>query len=378
MNVMDDNLKNSEFEPTNPETAQKDYLLPASPRTTTREDLITKSRSDSRSFGVGASILISTLILAGAWVYTAGLKVSNDATQSRTRKDGNPAANLAEKVFPQEGTALPVRWGDLGIKMVSVGVINPQKITALYASCGGLGEYERRLLESADNGNLKITRENSGFLLNLFWALGLGTKNDILETGPMVRYSGASSPADLSAESLPKAEAFAKAGNFASTGGWTMADGGAMNHYSRHPFVVLTPAQQQLVERISKNIYRPCCDNPTHFPDCNHGMAMLGLLELMASQGVSEEEMYKTALRVNAYWFPDTYLTIAQYLVSKGIDWDKADPKEILGAKYSSASGYAQVASRIAEPQPPGSGSGCGLDAPEAAPSQRQQGDCGI
>ena len=59
-----------------------------------------------------------------------------------------------------------------------------------------------------------------------------------------------------------------------------------MNHYSMHRFIVLTPEQQALVEKVSKGIYRPCCGNSVYFPDCNHGMAMLGLLELMASQGV--------------------------------------------------------------------------------------------
>ena len=51
----------------------------------------------------------------------------------------------------------------------------------------------------------------------------------------------------------------------------------------------------------------------------------------MASQGVSEEEMYKAALVVNSYWFPDTYITIAKYLKSQGKDWSQAVPKEILG-----------------------------------------------
>src|SRR3989338_7464064 len=112
-----------------------------------------------------------------------------------------------------------------------------------------------------------------------------------------------------------------------------------MNHYSRHPLVVLTKEQQELVEEVSKNIFRPCCNNPTYFPDCNHGMAMLGLLELAASQGFGEKELYQMARKVNAFWFPDQYLTIAKYLESKGKSWNDADPKEILGAKYSSASG---------------------------------------
>lgn len=89
-------------------------------------------------------------------------------------------------------------------------------------------------------------------------------------------------------------------------------------------------------------------------------MAMLGLLELMASHGVSEEEIYRVALQVNAYWFPDTYLTIAQYLASKGIDWNNANLKEILGANYSSGSGYRQILSQVTAPTKKSS-SGCGV-----------------
>ena len=92
--------------------------------------------------------------------------------------------------------------------------------------------------------------------------------------------------------------------NFASTGGWTLAKGRAMDHYSMHRFVELTPEQQALIEKVSKNIFRPCCRNSTYFPDCNHGMAMLGLMELMASQGASETEMMTKAQEVNDLWFP--------------------------------------------------------------------------
>ena len=241
-----------------------------------------------------------------------------------------------------EGITLPVAWNDLGIKMASVGIIDRQKLESLYATRGGLSEEELQFLESAGSGKIKITPENSAFLLNLFWALGLGNKNDILERGPMAdpRYGGA--------------------GNFASTGGWTLSQGDPMEHYSRHPLVVLTPEEQQLVERVSKNIYRPCCDNPTFFPDCNHGMAMLGLLELMASQGISEKEMYKAALQVNSYWFPEEYRTIRTYFERRGVSWEEADPKEILGARYSSASGYARILVEVQPPEPQSGGS-CGV-----------------
>src|SRR3989338_8700095 len=237
----------------------------------------------------------------------------------------------------KEKFELPVIWNNLCRQLVEAGVIDGERFKKLYI---GEEEYDK-LLNSNNLGKLEITRENAELLLNLFWALGLASKNEILEKGEMAN---------------PK---YGGAGNFASTGGWTIVKGNAMEHYSSHKFFNLTPEQQALVDKVSRGIYRPCCGNSTHFPDCNHGMAMLGLLELMASQEVSEEEMWKTALIVNSYWFPDTYLTIASYMKGRGVEWKDVNPQEILGANYSSAQGYAKIAAEVVKPQ-------------------RQQGSCGI
>ncbi len=241
---------------------------------------------------LAGSIFGAALMLSATWLYTK--PIYNPPPRSAE------SAALAEKVAPAEGVALPVKWNDLGIKLTEAGVIDKDKFAEIYAARGGLDSQSLALLNESDNGRIKITPQNASMLLNLFWALGLGNKNEILEKGPM---------------SDPK---YGGAGGFASTGGWTLAKGSAMNHYSMHGFINLTPKQQKLVEETSKNIYRTCCGNPTYFPDCNHGMAMLGFLELMASQGVSEKEMYDAALATNVYWFPDTYLTIGKYLNKKG------------------------------------------------------------
>ena len=87
---------------------------------------------------------------------------------------------------------------------------------------------------------------------------------------------------------------------------------------------------------------------------------MLGLLELMAVQGVSESDMYKYALKVNAYWFPDTYVTIARYFAMRGISWDKVDSKEVLGNSFSSASGIQRVMAEVG-PEEEGGGDSCGV-----------------
>jgi len=233
---------------------------------------------------------------------------------------------LAKEVLPAEGVTLPITWNDFGKQLTDTGVIDSAKFEAIYAKRGGLNESDKKLLYGTGNEKIKITQENAGTLLNLLWAFGLGNKNPVLEKGPMTdpQYGGAE--------------------KFASTGGWSIARGNVMDHYSKHKFITLTPDQQAKVERVSKGIYRPCCGNSTYFPDCNHGMAMLGLLEIMASQGVLEADMYKVALAVNSYWFPDTYLTLASYYEKqRSIAWDKVDPQEVLGANYSSSSGYRNI-----------------------------------
>ncbi|MDP1719093.1 MAG: hypothetical protein Q8L24_01570 [bacterium] len=297
-----------------------------------------------------ASIIISAIIIAGAWIYTTGRNALIASGSSETFSDAS------EKTLSPSGIVLPIRWGDLGIQLTKAGVIDKAQFLSLYASRGGLSKNERRMLESANNESITLTQENAGILLNLFWALGLGNKNQILEKGEMSdpKYNGV--------------------GRFASTGGWTIAQGSAMDHFSRHPFIVLTLEQQALVEKVSKNIYRPCCDNSTHFPDCNHGMAMLGLLELMASQNIGEGDMYKIALQMNTYWFPENYVNISQYLATQGIEWSKADPKEILGMKYSSGSGYRAILSRVPVPAQNSGGTGCAV----AAPTPKSSGGCGI
>ncbi len=295
-----------------------------------------------RDWFMPASIFVSAIIIGASLVYYGntmrGTSPSVESPPATAKQDAAIAA-LQNKVVSTNGVTLPVRWGDLGKQMVTTGVINESQFYALYKQNGGLSSDMNALLDNADNGNIVITPQNSGVLLNLLWAVGLGNKNLVLTSGPMQdsKYGGAK--------------------NFASTGGWTLANGNVMDHYSAHQFITLTSDQQALVERVAKNIYRPCCGNATYFPDCNHGMAMLGLLELMASQNVSEADMYKAALAVNSYWFPDTYLTIARYFQSKNVDWSAVDPKTALGSAYSSAQGYQQIQSQVTPVQTQSSGS---------------------
>ncbi len=314
-----------------------------------KENEVVESSKESVSYVVPIAIVVASIILAGSWVYGRG---SSTSTQNQNVLGSASAAPLVSQddIAPASGVILPVVWGSLGKQLVADGVIDDSKFESLYTSRGQFTDEEKKLLLGNTSGNIKITKENAGYYLNLFWALGLANKNVILEKGEMVN------------------PAYGGAQNFASTGGWTMAVGNPMNHYSKHTYFSLTAGQQALVEKVAQGVYRPCCGNSTLFPDCNHGMAMLGLLELMASQGATEQDMWKAALTVNSYWFPDTYATIATYMRDKGTDWKNVNPQEVLGADYSSAQGFASISSKVIRTGPVQDAQGCGVGPRQPAP----------
>ena len=252
------------------------------------------------------------------------------------------AASISQEVFSAEGVELPIAWGSLGKQMIDDGVIDEAKFRALFE--GGLSKQDEQMLTGTIEQPLVLTQENSRFMLDMLWAFGLANKNDILENGEMTdpTYGG-------------------DASKFASTGGWSLAKGAGFDHYSQHTYVTLNDEQQALVDKVSRGIYRPCCGNSTHFPDCNHGMAMLGLLELMAKNSATEEQMYQVALQVNSYWFPQTYLDLATYFKEQGQEWSEVDPKVALSQEYSSAQGYQKTRQEIKSlPKPQQGGGGCG------------------
>jgi|AntRauTorckE6833_2_1112554.scaffolds.fasta_scaffold02669_4 hypothetical protein len=301
---------------------------------------MSKQKIKKYFFGIA---LIVVLIIIANFLQTVSEIVIAENNSDKSSDNLVNINNLREQVLPSDGVIIPVIWGSLGLDMIKTGVIDSPKFEGLYERGGGLSEYSKNLLYSGDNKEIKITKENSRVLLNLLWAFGLSNKNEILENGPMTddKYGGDPS-------------------QFASTGGWSISVGSPMEHYSKHSFVLLTEEQQKRVKNVAKGIYRPCCGNSTYFPDCNHGMAMLGLLQLLAVQGLSEEEMFDIALSVNSYWFPETYLTIATYFEKQGVSWEEVDPKMVLGVDYSSSSGYRRILEKVV-PVESQSGGDCGV-----------------
>jgi hypothetical protein len=154
--------------------------------------------------------------------------------------------------------------------------------------------------------------------------------------------------------------------NFASTGGWSLAAKPVSDLYASAAIVKLTPDQQARLEEVVQAVYRPCCDNSTYFPDCNHGMAMLSLMELMASQGASVDEMFQAAKYANAYWYPQQTLELATYFkAAQKADFAKADSRQLVSRQFSSLSGFQNVHQWLSTngllQQAPGGGNSCGV-----------------
>lgn len=270
--------------------------------------------------------------------------VNNDSSHGGTGMD---IAALMKEVNPPEGYTLPARYGDLGPQLLKSGAIDYDAFAAVYSNGGDpLTPDQVGILKNGSDEPIVISSGNAHFLLNFFWAVGLVNRNPILTEGPITQYSKG------------------QIDQFASTGGWTIGAKPARELFASLELIPLTPEQQTRVQEVASSIYRPCCDNPTIFPDCNHGMAMLGLLELMASQGANTAELFQAAKYVNAFWFPQQALQTAIYLKSnQDVDYAQADPRLVSGQAFFSGSGsgrvYASLQSEGLLPKAPDGGGSC-------------------
>jgi len=253
---------------------------------------------------------------------------------------------VSAKVLPAKGFQSKIALGDSIVRLTENGAIDKTKFETLYKAQGGLPAELKDVLTAPSPKPVLLTASNANYYINLLWPLGLSNKMAANNKSPIAGK-------DLN--------------NFASTGGWTLGkeeNGGT--YFNKFSIVPLTAEQEALVVKVAENSYRPCCNNSTFFQDCNHGSALLGLLELGASQGLTEEELYKEALAFNSFWFPQTYIETALYFKAvKNIDWENVDPKVIMGKDYSSVTGWSNtVAKKVAElnlvPTQQG-GAGCGV-----------------
>lgn len=285
--------------------------------------------------GIMVGIWLLLFQLLGLVELKSPLNPSSQSVSANSSYD-----HLAEQVTPADGKTIQVVWGTMGQKLINAGAIDLNKLQAQY---GRFNDEQREILLGDSLPEITLTANNIQFWTNVLWSLGLTQQSRVLGEGLMIQR-----------------EAEMPIGNYASTGGWILGSKDPMELYNSTRLIELTLEQDATVYQVAEHIFRPCCSNHTAYPDCNHGMAVLGLLELMASQGASEKELYEAALTFNSYAFSSTYLTLAAYFEGQGTAWLQVDAATMLGPEYSSAQGSQRIAAQV-EPIPgaPNRGGGC-------------------
>ncbi len=328
--------------------AGEDTLPDASPADAEVDGSNAQFISTARDFrGLVPLLLVAFLLGLGAGYLLWGR--SSIGTAESSTKTALDQTALADEVNPPAGYTVRASFKDIGPRLLAAGAIDYDRFVQTYEKAGQpLTNEQITILIRASDQPIVINKQNAYFLLNLFWALGLTNANAILKEGPMMQYSQG------------------KIDQFASTGGWTLGTRPATARYASPPIITLTAEQQKRLEEVASAVYRPCCGNATNFPDCNHGMAMLGLLELMASQNASADEMFDAAKYVNAFWFPQQMLELATFFkANQHQDFANVDARQIVGRDYSSGSGFRKAeqwleAKGLLEPAA-GGGSRCGV-----------------
>ena len=235
---------------------------------------------------------------------------------------------LAAQVVPADGYQSRVALADSVVALTRAGVIDREKIESIYAQGGGDPGELTYILDQPSRRTIHITSGNARLYVNLLWPVGLANR------------MASNSASILNGPSRAR---------FASTGGWTLGTKHGASYFNAFPIVELNVRQEALVLKVAQRSFRPCCNNSTFHQDCNHGSALLGLLALGASQGLSEDDLYREALAFNSFWFPEHYTHIALYFkLVDGIEWRDVDARAALGPTFSSGSGMqAKVAREL-------------------------------
>ena len=262
---------------------------------------------------------------------------------------GAPLREAVNSVLAADPVPTGLDIGKPVARLIDAGAIDPVKVREVYKNRGPIPEWVANVLDGKQQ-ELILSVDNAAYNLNFLWPLGLATRASFNNQSP------------LKGKDLPK---------FASTGGWTLGvkNNGAA-YFNRVETLPLSPEQSALVYRLAANIFRPCCGNSAFFQDCNHGSAMLGLLELAASNGYSSADILSLAKVANGLWYPEKYIETALFFDGlKGVSWEDIPADLLLSAEYSSIGGWnknvravlADQKTFLRRQQGASGGGGCGI-----------------
>lgn len=231
-------------------------------------------------------------------------------------------SRIAEQVYPAQGFVLPVKWSNAAKRLVDYGALNVSFMAnTLYSANQPLTNEELEVLNGSSDNNVTLNSSNGIFTLYVLWALGINNKNKIISNGPIMDYGNPY--------------------QYASTGGYEQLGKLQLGNLS---IINFNGTEQSIIETVASDVYRPCCDNSAIFPDCNHGAAQLGLIELMASQGSNATEIYGAIKEFDSFYYAQQYFDDALFFnITQNKTWNEIPANQILGYDFSSATGTSNV-----------------------------------
>jgi hypothetical protein len=230
-----------------------------------------------------------------------------------------PYRRAIDAVLPLRPVPTGLDIGRPVARLVEAGAIDREKFMTAHAKRGPVPEWVSQALDGK-SAELAFSLATAPYNLNLLWPLGLATKTAFNENSP------------INGDDLD---------SFASTGGWFFGqENNGAAYFNAVETLNLTPDQSNMVRRLADNVYRPCCGNSAYFQDCNHGSAMLGLIELAAADGRNAAEILELAKTANGFWYPQQYVEMALYLdVMEDLSWRSVPAERVLSAEFSSIGG---------------------------------------
>ncbi len=309
-----------------------------------------KQKRHARLKGLGIAVL-ALIVIA---VFVMGMRHSNaysnlpgnnsntqrsNSTHILSQNNSVNAINITQlqgQVLPANGFVLSAKWGDIVHKAVLANAINVRNLSLiLNYSKEPLTQDEMEILNGTSTANIILNSSDALFVVDVLWGIGVNNNNPVITNGTISQYINQTyvvNGTPVHYTSTPY--------DYASTGGY-----GPLGRLQlgKLDLVSLTQQQQALMYDVATHTYRPCCNNPTAFPDCNHGAAALALIEIMASQGNGINATFAAVKDFNSLYFTQQYLYDAIYLKSKGISWDNASPSLVTGYNFSSYSGSSSI-----------------------------------